>query len=105
MRLCIDCADEIPEARLRLAPGTMRCVICQEVHEVGWYEKQIRQNELKTAKIDMAKDKTSFKPSKGNLPNFFTCSLCNYKKNQFIDRPCAWCGKTGQINVSPTNFI
>ena len=105
MKLCIDCADEIPEDRLRLAQGTMRCVVCQEMHEVGRYEQQIRQSELKSIKTTNSKGKTKVKLPKEKLPNFFTCSLCNYKKNQFIDRPCAWCSETGHIqqNVKEDN--
>ena len=97
MKLCIDCADEIPEERLRLAQGTMRCVVCQEMHEVGTYERQIRQSELKSNKTTNRNSNTKIKLPKVKLPIFFTCSLCNYKKNQFIDRACAWCGKTGGI--------
>lgn len=100
MKLCIDCAEEIPGNRLRLAPGTMRCVLCQELHEVGWYEKQIRQNELKSIKNDIGKGKVRVKITERMLPIFYTCSLCNYKKNQFMDRPCAWCGEVGHINPS-----
>ena len=99
MKLCIDCADEIPEHRVRLAQGTMRCAVCQEIHEVDRYEKQIRRNELKSNKT--GNEKGNAKLPKEKLPNFFVCSLCNYKKNQFVDRACAWCGKTGHIN---TNF-
>ena len=97
MKLCIDCADEIPEERVRLAQGTMRCVVCQEMHEVGRYEQQIRQSELTSKKTTNDKINTKVRLQKNNLPNFFTCSLCNYKKNQFIDRACAWCGETGHI--------
>jgi len=97
MKLCIDCADEIPEERLRLAQGTMRCVVCQEMHEVGIYERQIRQNELKSNKTTNRNSNTKIKLPKAKTPIFFSCSLCNYKKNQYIDRACAWCGKTGGI--------
>jgi len=100
MKLCIDCSDEIPENRLMLAPGTMRCVLCQELHEVGWYEKQIRQIELKSSKAVTAPGKLRVKVTERTLPIFYKCSLCNYKKNQFIDRPCAWCGKPGHINLN-----
>jgi hypothetical protein len=97
MKLCIDCADEIPEDWVRLDPGTMRCAMCQEMHEVDRYERQIRQNELKSNKT--GNEKGSAKLPTEKLPNFFICSLCNYKKNQYVDRPCAWCGKTGHINT------
>ena len=30
---CIDCGDEIPLARLRAVPGTVRCVRCQAERE------------------------------------------------------------------------
>ena len=92
MKLCIDCSEEIPEARLKLAVGTLRCVACQELHEVGWYEKQIRQNVGASSK----KEKEN-KFLKQNIPSFFTCQLCNYKRNQYKDRPCAWCGSSGKI--------
>ena len=98
MKLCIDCADEIPEDRVRLDPGTMRCALCQEMHEVGRSERQIRQNQLKSNKT--GNEKGSAKLPTEKLPNFFICSLCNYKKNQYVDRPCAWCGKTGHINTN-----
>jgi len=98
MKLCIDCAGEISEDRVRLAQGTMRCAVCQEMHEVDRYERQIRQNELKSNKTD--NEKGSAKLPKEKLPNFFICSSCNYKKNQYVDRPCAWCGKTGHINTN-----
>ena len=105
MKLCIDCADEIPENRLRLAPGTMRCVDCQGMHEVGWHEKRMRQSEYKPTKPNNGKANTKNDLSKTNILNFFKCSLCNYKKNQFIDRPCAWCGKSGSIkqNINEDN--
>jgi hypothetical protein len=97
MKLCIDCADEIPEARLKLAQGTMRCVHCQELHEVGKYEQQIRQSNLTPTKNNINIKPGNMKFQKENLPNFFTCSLCSYKKNQYTDRPCAWCGEKGHI--------
>jgi phage/conjugal plasmid C-4 type zinc finger TraR family protein len=31
--LCIDCGEEIPEARRRAVPGCRRCVDCQSLHE------------------------------------------------------------------------
>jgi hypothetical protein len=108
MKLCIDCADEIPEDRLRLAQSTMRCVSCQEIHEIGWYEKQIRPSELKSKNIENTKEKNLLKKPTKSPINFFTCISCNYKKNQFIDRPCAWCGVSGQIldqNHSPIKDI
>jgi len=103
MKLCIDCADEIPEERLRLAQGTMRCVVCQEIHEVGRYEQQIRQSELSSKQTTNERINKKVRLQKNKLPNFFTCSLCNYKKNQFIDRPCAWCGEKGYINQNPND--
>lgn len=30
---CIDCDEEIPEARRRAVPGCKRCVDCQSLHE------------------------------------------------------------------------
>ncbi len=30
---CMDCDDEIPEARRKAMPGCCRCVDCQEEHE------------------------------------------------------------------------
>jgi phage/conjugal plasmid C-4 type zinc finger TraR family protein len=30
---CIDCEEEIPEARRRAVPGCRRCVDCQSLHE------------------------------------------------------------------------
>jgi len=31
---CIECGDEIPEARRQAQPGCRRCVPCQEQHEI-----------------------------------------------------------------------
>ena len=92
MKMCIDCSEEIPEARLKLAIGTLRCVTCQELHEIGWYEKQIRQTEATSTDRER---RTKSQPA--NLPSFFTCRICNYKRNQYTDRPCAWCGNSGDI--------
>jgi phage/conjugal plasmid C-4 type zinc finger TraR family protein len=30
---CIDCEDEIPEARRKAVPGCRRCISCQELFE------------------------------------------------------------------------
>lgn len=30
---CLDCDEEIPEARRRAVPGTTRCVACQTMYE------------------------------------------------------------------------
>lgn len=30
LRICIDCEEEIPEARRKAVPGVRRCVACQE---------------------------------------------------------------------------
>ena len=30
---CVDCGTLIPEARLKIVPGTLRCVKCQEIFE------------------------------------------------------------------------
>ena len=97
MKLCIDCAEEIPEDRLRLAQGTMRCVSCQEIHEIGWYKKQIRQSELKSINLGNSKEKNSRTKPVQSQVKFYTCVSCNYKKNQFVDIPCAWCGESWQI--------
>lgn len=31
---CMDCSEEIPEARRRAVPGCTKCVSCQEQHEI-----------------------------------------------------------------------
>ena len=33
-RLCDDCAEYIPDARLELIPGALRCITCQTISEV-----------------------------------------------------------------------
>lgn len=30
---CVDCEEEIPEARRKAMPGCLRCIDCQEIHE------------------------------------------------------------------------
>ncbi len=30
---CIDCGENIPEARIKAVPGCERCVVCQEIYE------------------------------------------------------------------------
>jgi RNA polymerase-binding transcription factor DksA len=31
--ICIDCEKPIPEERLEVVPGAIRCLVCQEIHE------------------------------------------------------------------------
>lgn len=31
---CLECGEEIPEARRRAVPGCRRCISCQEEHEI-----------------------------------------------------------------------
>jgi hypothetical protein len=78
MKLCIDCADEIPEDRVRLDPGTMRCATCQEMHEVDRYERQILQNKLKSNKTGNEKGSATLPTEK--LPNFLFALYAIIKK-------------------------
>lgn len=34
LEFCIDCEEEIPEARRKAMPGCKRCISCQEEHEM-----------------------------------------------------------------------
>lgn len=86
MKLCIDCAEEIPEDRLRLAQGTMRCVSCQEIHDIGWYEKQIRQSELKSKNLVNSKEKNHVQNQLKAKSNFIHVSAVITKRiNLLID--------------------
>ena len=33
LEVCVDCGDNIPEARRRATAGCTRCITCQEVYE------------------------------------------------------------------------
>lgn len=35
VRLCADCREPIPEARLEAQPESVRCVPCKSIHERG----------------------------------------------------------------------
>ncbi len=37
---CVDCDEPIPEARRLALPGVELCVVCQEIIEVGSYERR-----------------------------------------------------------------
>lgn len=105
MKLCIDCADEIPDERVRLFQGTMRCVTCQELHETEKYIRKISNKETSHKEFNKSESNSKQKKLPTKIPIFYTCQLCNYKKNQFLDRPCAWCGESGGVksNLKNTN--
>ena len=39
-RCCVDCKDMIPDERLSVQPGAVRCVSCQSRRERDYYEWQ-----------------------------------------------------------------
>jgi len=50
--LCVDCGDEIPEARRRALPGVRTCIVCQSAHDrrpasIGFNRRGSKDSQLK----------------------------------------------------------
>jgi DnaK suppressor protein len=43
VRYCVDCKDEIPEERLSIRPGAVRCVHCQTRKERTYYNMLLEE--------------------------------------------------------------
>ncbi|GAC1337677.1 MAG: DksA/TraR family C4-type zinc finger protein [Acetobacteraceae bacterium] len=50
--LCVECGEDIPEARRRVLPGVRTCIVCQSAHDrrpvnIGFNRRGSKDSQLK----------------------------------------------------------